>query len=135
VKKWENESNGCVSYQCNDESGIYAKPNCKNNDNITICVDGKCIEESSIKDKKWKVEIEMKQRMMLMTPDEIAIELSKITDIDVSDMIIGIENNEDTGFIKRIIIYVKDETRSRYYDDDDAVLFDDDDDDDFNEAV
>jgi len=114
VKKWENESNGCVSYQCEDnESGVFAKPNCKNNDNITICVDDKCIEESSIKDKKWKVEIEMKQRMMLMTPDEIAIELSKITDIDVNDVTIGVEYDEDTGFIKRIVIYVKDEKQAK----------------------
>jgi len=106
----ENESNGCVNYSCYNESGSFAIPHCVNVDNITICDSTKCIEEKQLKDKKWKVELEIDSD--LWTPDEISEELSNKTNIEKDDMTIGIEYN-DKGTINRIIVYVEDENQAR----------------------
>jgi len=108
--RWENESNGCVEYQCSNISGVFVKKvKCRNSENITICGDVTCVSQ----DKDWAVVIDIEsEERVLMTPDEIRDELSNMTDIDISEMIIGIEY-DDNGFIARIIVYVKDEDQAQ----------------------
>ena len=124
VQLLEDESNGCVEYSCDNESGTFAIPKCNNNDNITICVDGECIDEKDIKDRRYKIEIEMKDETILTTPNDIATELSNMTSIDVSDMTIGVEYDGDGKYITRIIVYVNDKEQAKTIEDKVRILID-----------
>jgi len=101
--KWEDTSNNCVEYQCNNETGIVAYPECKNK--IVICVDGECIKEDTI-DADWGVDVMITMTEQI-TPESIIIELSNSSSIDAKDITVGIEYSDD-GKIKRIVVYVKD---------------------------
>jgi len=108
VMKWENETNECVVYRCDNESGMSVEEiKCKNGDNITICKDGKCVEE----DKRWAVVVVIKSSETV-SAHEIVKELSNMTGIDENEMTIGIEYDEN-GNMNRIIVYVKDEKQAK----------------------
>ena len=112
VTKWKNESNECIECRRNDESGVFAIPLCKNDDNVVVCKSGKCIYEEDLNEMKWSVELEIRtEEIILFTHDEILHELSNITNTSVNDITIGIEYDEHR-MICRIVVNVKDEKQA-----------------------
>ena len=84
----------------------------RNSDNVTICEKDECIDEDEVKDL-WSVEITLEDSLIIpITPDEIASEVSDLSGIEVKELTIGIEYDKD-GFIKRIIVYVKEEGQAK----------------------
>ena len=109
AEDWENKTNGCVQYECNNETGRVYWNKCNN----STCVDGQCMDETSITDKSWAVEVDINvSESAPITPEEVAAEVSQVSGINVSDITVGIEY-DDKGVAVRIIIYVSEESDAK----------------------
>ena len=108
MQQWEDQSNGCVEYFCDNESGLLAKSNCDN-----MCMNDTCIDENELVGKNWKVVIILASTSMTQfTYDEIVTELSELTQIDMNNMTVTIEYDEN-GSMERIVIYTDDELKAK----------------------
>ena len=111
VKAWEDRTNGCMQYQCVNESGKISWKTCKGSaDSLMTCVDGECVDEYNMTDKKWAVDIVIPSTdPSLVSADDIALEVSRISNINVSEITIGIDY-DDEGYVVRVIVYVTDKS-------------------------
>jgi len=59
--EWEDQSNDCVEYQCDNESGRKIVGNCLSKDGVSyVCVDGnKCVKSSKANEDGSNVTIDM----------------------------------------------------------------------------
>ena len=116
VIEWENQTNGCIKFLCDDGTGeLFTSSQCNNDKEV--CVNDKCIaedddEDSEMADKKWVVEIKMNESdSFSMTSEEIVSDISKKSGVDADDITIGVEYDEN-GKIVRVIVYVNDESKA-----------------------
>ena len=103
--QWESQSNECILYECQNDSGFVTSSGCKNSD--LVCVDNHCVENETLTDNRVSVEIELKERIgaIEMNTSEIQQFLSTECQVDVNDVVIGYVTDEE-GYIVRIIVYV-----------------------------
>lgn len=109
VVAWETQSNGCIEYVCADESGLKAIIKCNNGGNVVSCHDdGECMDEELLKDKLWRVILELeKNSTSTGTYEEVLSELRGI----ISDVSISVEYN-DEGQMIRITAYIDNESQA-----------------------
>jgi len=110
VKDWEDRTNDCVEYTCDNESGFNVTGKCLNKDGVNyVCTsDNECVESDvQIEDGKTIV-------IQIKPVDSEDVNISKIvsivsnlTGIDREQMKITIEIDE-RGRVVRILIYVQD---------------------------
>ena len=112
VREWENQSNGCIMYQCQNETGVLSKTAiCSSKDDSRLaCVNDKCIAEDDGIDNGWVVVITINTtESNSITSEQIAVEVSNLSGIDVDEFTIGVEY-DDEGRIITILVYVNDKT-------------------------
>ena len=105
ASSWEERTNGCAEYYCNDENGPISWSNCNSSDNYTennnyICMDNKCVERRI----GWIVEIEISE--FSGNDTEIKEQIQQLTGIEVEEIGFVLD---DKGSIIHIILYVNDE--------------------------
>jgi len=108
AKVWEDYSDDCINFFCDDLEGLLWKGKCSNfSDDTVMCSKGKCVER--IEDKKWSVEIEFDYFVPIY---DVYIVLLKdtavLTGVSVDEMTIKMEYNS-YGFVSRIAFFVEDE--------------------------
>ena len=112
---WEDQSNGCMLFQCHNKSGLIATSQCKNDaGNTTVCVNDKCVEKQQeiISEKQWVIEITLNNtESYSITSNDIASEISNKSGIDIEDLTIGVEYDGD-GKVTRILVYVNDKSNA-----------------------
>jgi len=103
---WENKTDGCFEYVCDNESGYLFHDRCVNNGKNGICMDGKCVESEEIPDDEWKIEIEF-MNVNLSTYN--SIELLKVSSnesgVGMDEMKLVTET-DDNGNVLRIFVLV-----------------------------
>jgi len=107
--EWEDQTNGCVEYQCDNESGGLSFRKCHSG---MVCVnDSECVK-SGILDE-WTVAIYMEPILAAeVNTTEVLDILSNLTEVDVDEMKIAIEL-DSKGKVVRILVYVKDEKTAK----------------------
>ena len=110
---WDDLSNGCIEYYCDNESGLQAIMKCKNS---TVCMDGECVSVAKEVDEKkeiFTIVIEMKATdVITVTSNEIAMELSKMSSINADNITVAIEYDKE-GKMKNILVYVSEESQAK----------------------
>ena len=111
--EWENQTNGCWEYLCDNETGSLSQKNLctSEGDSPMFCInDTKCVDEKEVPNKEWIVEVEVNvTESILFTSEDIILILCDLTDIDNNDLTIVTEYDED-GIIVRFIVYVNDKS-------------------------
>ena len=100
AKSWENKSNSCVRYMCDNESGMTQWRVCESEQ---FCVNEKCFSEDDI-DKQWEVIIDIEETDDVNVTD-VKMSINNLTGIDTDLITIAVEINEK-GIVVRIIVYV-----------------------------
>ena len=108
AREWEEQTNDCIHYWCDNESGYEARSKCDNEKNIALCNDnGQCMDEEFLKDKPRAL-LELKENVTITeTYVEVLTELREI----VEDVSLAIEYNDD-GQMVHITVYVNDESQA-----------------------
>ena len=108
--KWENQTNRCAEFQCDNKSGPAMRYNCNDTSEASgskmICVDGECVSVDTISEP-YIVEIEVEPGMDMEDLEELRLIVVKECGMDVSDVTIGWES--DGGGIIRVLMYFDDE--------------------------
>ena len=111
--EWENRTNGCWEYHCDNESGLIPpqiKCTSEGNSHMLCIDDTECIEENDIPIKEWMVEIFFNHSgSPLITSNQIVTELNELSGISPSDVSVSVEYDED-GKITRVVVFVNEET-------------------------
>jgi len=107
ASEWENQTMGCLIYDCDNVSGPIVRTNC---DPGFVCSSGsgKCIDETSL----VRVEIEVGIDEIVisqMNTTDIAETISMSCDIPLSDIEVGWIIDED-GIIRIVIIMEEEES-------------------------
>jgi len=104
---WENQTNGCVVYECDNARGNVLWNKCNNSDGIDrTCMNDECVAYNTLIDKGWIVEIELKDvNITELNTTEVIERLSSLTGIDLNGVEIGIDFN-DKGHITSIIVAI-----------------------------
>jgi len=115
--EWENQTNDCVEYVCDNESGRKLLSSCQNKDGKTfVCTDdNKCVESKELEegDEGATVVINMEPTIITdFNKTEFIISLSNLTGVEASKMKIAVEL-DDKGRVIRIMIYVRDEKTAK----------------------
>ena len=110
---WEEQTNECTKYLCDNSSGFVRENICNSDDETSrICIEGKCIENKTVEEEGWIVEIEVEGiNSRDFNTTELAQHISTISAIDSEEITIGIEADED-GQVIRILIFVGDEDKA-----------------------
>ena len=108
VKEWISRTNGCVEYQCLNDTGQKFTVLCPN-DGTHVCVNETCISRDEVETEEWnKLILEMQN---FTVDDENSFLLldaiTNSTDIPPENLIIATEIDDD-GTITHVIILVKD---------------------------
>jgi len=106
---WEKQTSGCYIYQCINATGPEIQGNCKSEEN-QICMDNKCFDAGKDRDKKWIVEIQFEESVlhMLNNTSQVAISLSKLTNINISNFVVGSELEKDEDIYALVFVNDKD---------------------------
>lgn len=108
--KWENHTDGCMEYKCNNEIEFVSWKKCKNIDNSTyFCLNDECGADVNSSNEDWMVEVFIKD---CVNPEELLTELSTFTGIDINDLQVQVEVTDDEG-VKRVLLYLDNEERAR----------------------
>ena len=109
--KWENQTNACVDYKCDDKKGFIMETVCKStNEKRVMCINDGCLlfELNSM-----RIEIEVKDmKANNFSNKEICDEIELICDVKIDPNDIGFELGDD-GTVMQVIIYVDDETSAQ----------------------
>ena len=110
VALWENRSDKCIKYTCDNSSGLSSKSLCTSTDEVErICIDGRCEEIQRIYTDEWIVEIEVEGiEAVDLNTTELLQNISSVSNIDVQELRIATEI-DDKGRVVRILVFVKDE--------------------------
>jgi len=111
ASEWETQTDGCIEYYCDNESGNLLRYTCVSDDEYNrACVDGKCEETAIMREDAWSVEIDLPNGTNILDLDtnELLMNISNATGVDVDELRIGTEVNSE-GQIVRLIIYLPDE--------------------------
>jgi len=109
--EWENQSNGCVQYQCDNATGGISSSICQNKGEVSwVCVkDSECVEGDKLDSSGWKAVIDMEPiDAAQFNSIEVINTLSSLTGIDQDKMNVATEVDEK-GRIVRVIVYLEDE--------------------------
>ena len=109
VSGWMNRTNGCVEYECENETcALISRNKCKTEE---VCFnDSVCVDSNDVNDKHWIVVIEIDDSEDdPISTEEIMNQLSKDTGIKAEDITITTEL-DDKGHIIRIFVYADDES-------------------------
>ena len=112
VTQWEERSNECVEYICENESGPVTKSKCVVTD--SVCINDKCVKKSSI---TTGVEVELEldgTDLSQVNTTEMAESISVLFGLPKTDFEVGWESDGD-GII-RIIIIVEEQEAERIAD-------------------
>ena len=114
--EWEKQSNGCIKYECDNESGFVSWSICNSSDGINrLCLNNdKCVLSNEIpEDKKAYVEIEVNDGVKVtdINITEIIDTINILCNISSAEIAIGYEN-DDYGNIIRVMIYIDDENKA-----------------------
>jgi len=105
VEEWESHTNGCFTYQCNNETGRLVVV-CSDG---FVCINDECTESKVLKEdeKQTRVEIEMNHRVQvheLNTTEEIE-RIQTETGVSSDQLKLKLDVDEQ-GFVVRVIVYV-----------------------------
>ena len=108
--KWENQTNECIHYECDNSSGFIWWSMCNSSDNINrTCVNGQCIDGKVVEDRKWRVEISIEEiKAIDINITNIIDDIANLTGIAKEELTVGIEI-DDNGHVISIIVYIEDE--------------------------
>ena len=111
--EWENQTNGCVRYKCDNDYGNITLNICNNDGGIKYkCTDDfKCVIDEPPVNKEWSVVIEFEEGEVSVAEMDITYfmnELSTKCGIEAKEIVIAVETDEN-GNIVRFIIYVNSE--------------------------
>ena len=108
--EWENKTNGCVWYNCSDESGLVSTSKCQNGE---VCINDECTLPNTI-DKKWSVVIEFNESTTMTVEDVNDIKKTIITlcGVNADEFTIAVEYNEERNVVS-LIILLNDENASQ----------------------
>jgi len=110
---WENQTNGCIKYECDNESGLLQWGTCGSSTDEEVCLNDTCVNKNSIEAGKWQVEIKIKEtEASLVNTSDILSSISKLSNVDIDQVIIATEINE-FGQVVKIIAYVNDEQTAK----------------------
>jgi len=113
VIAWENHTNNCVEYSCDNESGLLSRSICYKKDEHILCFKDECIDEDNAPDKEWKVYIGIvSPSVIAMSANEIGAEISHLSGLEEKDFEVGMEHDEE-GRIIRVIILVNNESDAK----------------------
>ena len=104
VISWERQTNECIDYYCDNETGLIARNKC--NSDTSLCSNGKCVDKTSVSNDKWAVTIEFNVEVSVSV-DEVIDVISTETGINLDDVVISTEF-DDNGYITRIVVYIND---------------------------
>jgi len=111
---WEQQTNGCVAFQCINDIGGLTWSMCNGtNESTQVCVNGQCVEERNIpQDRIWTVVIDVNETNL----EDVNIEVittatSELSGVNANDIIVGVECDEQ-GFVIRVVVYVNDEEKA-----------------------
>jgi len=113
--EWEQQSDGCLEYQCHNESGKLSWSLCNSTDTVSyICVNNKCEENKTAEiNERWSVEIEVSSTQPNdVNINELKVSVSQMTGIDEDKLEIGLVSDSN-GNIIRVIVYVKDGAQAK----------------------
>jgi len=109
--QWENRTNGCVEYQCDNSTGPITKIICESSDAVNrFCINDQCVENKEIVNNKVAVEITLADGVNIaeMSTEAVLEVLAETLSIETKDVIVEWEMNEE-GNVIRMIVYVSDE--------------------------
>jgi len=109
AKEWENQTNGCVTYLCDNEAGNVMRSKCNDNPG-SVCFDNNCVNENDIKGN-YIVIIEFND-VVFLDPEKVIRIIVTSTDVDIDKMNIAIEYNDD-GSVSEVHVVVEDEATSK----------------------
>jgi len=112
--RWEQQTNGCVEFQCINDIGGLSWSLCNDtNESTRVCVNDQCVEERNIpQDRIWTVVIDVNETNL----EDVNIEVittatSELSGVYEGDIIVGVECDEQ-GFVFRVVVYVNDEEKA-----------------------
>jgi len=107
---WNSQTNDCVEYQCNNQSGFISWKMCNNTkDDEFYCMDEKCVQKEKVEEHKWEITIEIEETDAVeLNTTDIMEQISKLSGIDIEKLTVGIDLN-DEGQVISIIVYVDEE--------------------------
>jgi len=109
AREWEDQTNGCVEYRCDNETGLVSWSNCNSTSETTwICVNEQCIEKNQKTSNEVAIEIELEEGVSIdeVNTTSIADVLSTRLGIDANKLTIGWTNDDERNILS-VIIYVK----------------------------
>ena len=103
VSLWENQTNGCVKYYCDNETGGMIRTLCKSNE---MCMNDECIPNEVLNDWNYVV-LDFGNESDIRETD-VSVFIQRINDLVDFEVNIAVEINEE-GYNTRIIINVEEE--------------------------
>ena len=106
VSEWEERSNECVHYQCDNASGFVWWSMCNSSgDVVRKCVNDKCVEEKKEEVIYVAIELDEKIKADEVNESELLETLSTNCGVDSEAMTIEIEV-DDKGYVLSVKVYV-----------------------------
>ena len=106
--EWEEQSNNCVHYECNNVSGFISWSMCNSTDEVRrICIEGNCHDDEQVPltTDIISVEIKIETNETAGSIVDITEQVSAITGISKDEFTIGLETDEE-GHLICVIVYV-----------------------------
>jgi len=105
---WENKTDDCFQYVCDNESGYLYYDKCVSNGKNGICMDGKCVESEDIPNDEWKIQIDfVNVNLTAYNSTEVLKVSSNESGVGMNEMKLVTET-DDGGNVLRIIVLVND---------------------------
>jgi len=110
ASKWEKQSNECIHYQCNNDTGFMKWSMCNSTvNNNRTCVNNKCIDDHNLNENKWVIEIEMEDvKAIDVNMTEVIDSIATLTGVNENDITVGMITDEN-GYVISIVVYVDSE--------------------------
>jgi len=106
AKKWENQTNGCEEFKCDNEIGLVSWGKCNSTSgNTMMCLNGTCQEEGQMM-QEYTIEISLVEPFSatsIMSLDVLG-DLHDATEYDTTNWIIGLETNEQGNVVQIVVV-------------------------------
>ena len=108
VTLWEEESDGCIKFKCDNNSGIVPIAKCESSGEV--CLNGECLDNNQLNNRDGSVAVIEIDAFKLDTLNRtsILLNISKLADVDVDRIQITIDVDEN-GEVQHIIVITEDE--------------------------
>jgi len=109
--KWEEQSNQCYEYQCDNESGPLSWCMCNSSVDLNrTCVNGKCIDGKKYRSKQWSVEIEIDGTVKALDINltQLIVDIVNVSALAKGNFTVGIMNDYN-GAATSILLFVNNE--------------------------